>query len=82
MHSGIMKTMTIRNVPDPVYDALAESARSEHRSLQEQVRYILTNDVKLRSRSVCEKAAEYRAALAGRRTEKSVVEDLRKDRER
>lgn len=77
-----MKTMTIRNLPDPVYDALAENARAEHRSLQEQVRYILMNDVELRSRSVCEKAAEYRAGLAGRKARKSVVTDLREDRER
>lgn len=60
----------------------AASAKAEHRSLQEQVRYILTNDVKLRSRSVCEKAAEYRTKLAGRKTVSSVVEDLREDRER
>ncbi|MFT5241888.1 MAG: plasmid stability protein [Candidatus Promineifilaceae bacterium] len=77
-----MKSMTIRNLPDPIYDGLATSAKAEHRSLQEQVRYILTNDVELRSRSVCEKAAEYRTKLAGRKTEKSVVADLREDRER
>ena len=79
---SIMKTMTLRNIPDPVYEALAENARAEHRSLQEQVRYILTNDVALRSRSVCEKAAEYRVKLAGRVSEKSVVEELHEDRDR
>jgi len=77
-----MKTMTIRNIPESVYDALTESARAEHRSLQEQVRHILTNDVKLRAGSVCEKAAEYRTKLAGRVQEKTVVQDLREDRER
>ena len=75
-----MKTLTIRNIPAPVYTALAESARAEHRSLQEQVRLILTNDVALRCGSVCEKAAEYRSRLAGRKPQKSVVQDLRQDR--
>jgi len=74
--------MTIRNIPDPVYDALVESAKAEHRSLQEQVRYILTNDVELRSGSVCEKAAEYRTKLANRTVKKSVVEDIREDRDK
>lgn len=77
-----MKTMTLRNIPESVYDALVECARAEHRSLQEQVRYILTNDVKLRTGSVCEQAAEYRMKLSGRSSEKTVVEDLREDRER
>ena len=77
-----MKTMTIRNIPDRVYDEIAKGAQAEHRSLQEQVRLILINDAALRSGSVCEKAAEYRAMLAGRASEKSVVEDLQGDRQR
>jgi plasmid stability protein len=77
-----MKTMTIRNIPDKVYDALVESANAEHRSLQEQVRCILINDVNLRAGSVCEKAAEYRTKLSGRISEQSLVDDLREDRER
>ena len=77
-----MKTMTIRNIPDPVYDALVESAKAEHRSLQEQVRQILTNDVTLRAGSVCEKAAEYRTKLEGRMFNKSVVDEIREDRDR
>lgn len=77
-----MKTLTIRNIPAPVYRALAESARAEHRSLQEQVRLILTNDVALRCGSVCEKATEYRSQLAGRKSQINVVEELRQDRDR
>mgnify|MGYP002725916760 CR=1 FL=1 len=75
-----MKTMTIRNIPEDVYDALVESAHTEHRSIQEQVRYVLENEAKLRSRSVCEQAAEYRTRLSGRTTTRTVVEDLREDR--
>lgn len=77
-----MKTMTIRNIPDSVYDAIAKSAQAQQRSLQEQVRYILINEAKLRTGSLCEKAAEYRTGLAGQKTKKSVVDDLREDRER
>ena len=74
--------MTIRNIPDEVYDALTEKARQEHRSLQEQVRYVLLNEARLQSRSVCEAAAEYRTRLKGRKTESTVVDDLREDRQR
>lgn len=74
--------MTIRNIPDDVYEALVESARTEHRSIQEQVRYVLENEAKLRSRSVCEEAAEYRTRLSGRATKRTVVDDLREDRNR
>ena len=76
-----MKSMTIRNIPDPVYDILVKTARHEHRSLQEQVRYVLTHEAQLQSRSVCEEAAAYRTQLAGRPTEQSVVADVREDRE-
>lgn len=77
-----MRTMTIRNIPDPVYDTLVATARHEHRSLQEQVRYMLTNEAQLQSRSVCEQAAEYRTRLSERPAKRSVVEDVREDRER
>ncbi len=77
-----MKTMTIRNVPDPVYDTIVKTARQEHRSIQEQVLYILTNEAQLQTRSVCEKAAEYRTRLSGRSAALTVVEDVREDRNR
>ncbi len=77
-----MKTMTIRNIPDSAYEEIAKSAQAEHRSLQEQVRLILINDAALRSGSLCEKASGYRTMLAGRASEKSVVEDLQEDRQR
>ncbi|MGC9453065.1 MAG: FitA-like ribbon-helix-helix domain-containing protein [Oceanipulchritudo sp.] len=77
-----MRTMTIRNLPDEVYDGLKEMARANHRSLQEQVLRMLTEEVRLRTPSVCEEAAAYRAKLAGRTPARTVVEDLRADRER
>jgi plasmid stability protein len=77
-----MKTMTVRNLPDSVYAALAESAQENHRSLQEQVRHILMHDVQLRQRSVCEEAAAYRTKLSDRAVAQDVVQSLREDRER
>ena len=36
-----MKVITVRNVPDEVYDAVAKLARRNRRSLQQQVLAIL-----------------------------------------
>lgn len=82
MQYAVMKTMTIRNIPDDVYKAIADVARKEHRSLQEQVRYTLENDMALRSGSVCEQALEYRTTLQNRTHQKTVVQDIREDRDR
>ncbi|MDP6629919.1 MAG: hypothetical protein QGH42_05390 [Kiritimatiellia bacterium] len=76
-----MKTLTIRKVPDDVYLDLTEWAAENRRSLQEQVLYIIEEDVKLRHISVMESAAEYRTRLATRQTG-DVVQDVREDRER
>lgn len=76
-----MKTLTIRKVPDEVYAELADWAAESRRSLQEQVLYIIEEDVKLRRTSVMESAAEYRTRLAGRQL-RDVVKDVREDRER
>lgn len=76
-----MKTLTVRNVPDTVYDQLADWARENHRSLQEQARHLLEMNVKLRSPCVLEEAAAYRVRLAGRQLG-NVVEDIRRERER
>lgn len=81
MKGCIMKTLTVRNVPDGVYEELTAWAEESHRSLQQQVRYILEQDVKLRERAVLEAAAEYRTKLANRNLG-DVVEDVRKDRQR
>lgn len=76
-----MRTLTIRNVPDTVYSELAEWARESHRSLQEQVRHLLEEDVRLRSLSAMESAQAYRMKIASR-TLGNVVEDVREDRSR
>lgn len=37
MHSAVMKTLTIRGVPDEVHKALKERARKNRRSLNQEV---------------------------------------------
>ena len=76
-----MKTLTVRNVPDTVYSELADWARESHRSLQEQVRHLLEEDVRLRGVSVMESAQAYRAKMVSRELG-NVVDDVREDRHR
>lgn len=40
-----MGTLTIRNLGDSVIDSLKEQAKANHRSLEAEVRYILTHRV-------------------------------------
>lgn len=76
-----MKTLTIRNVPDAVHAELAAWAAESRRSLQEQVLYLIEEDVKLRGGAVMESAADYRARLATRELG-NAVQDVRGDRDR
>lgn len=82
MQNAFMKTMTLRNIPDEVYEAIAKAAKEERRSMQEQVRYVLENDVAMRSNAVCERVAAYRTRLEDREFCSSVVDDIREDRDR
>lgn len=76
-----MKSISLRNVPNDVYVALQEMARINHRSLQEQVRHILEQDVRLRRGSSVQTAAKWRSRLSGRRLSDS-VQSIREDRQR
>lgn len=78
----IMKTLTIRNVPDDVYQTLSELAKQQHRSMQEQLRMILQRESKVAHGRVCEEAAKYRVRFQNRSVARSVVEDIREDRTR
>jgi len=76
-----MKAISIRNVPDEVYKSLQEMARKNRRSLQEQIKLILEQEVKLKNRSFLAGAAQWRKHLLGRELTDS-VNMVRKDRER
>ena len=76
-----MKSISIRNVSDDVYTALQEIAKKNRRSLQEQIKLILEQEVKLSNRSILASAAGWRKLLQGRELT-DTVEMVRKDRER
>lgn len=76
-----MKAISIRNVPDDVYSALAAMAKNNHRSLQEQVKFLLEKEIKLLKGSSIANAYTWRKRLAHRHLT-DTVESIREDRNR
>lgn len=76
-----MRALSIRNLPDDVYEALKTMAAANHRSLQEQVRCIVTREARLASAPGLAVAQAWRARLAGRKLG-DTVDDVRQDRSR
>jgi plasmid stability protein len=76
-----MKSISVRNIPEPVYMALREIARANHRSLQEHVKYILEQEVSLAKGSPLAAAAKWRKKLKGRNFS-DTVQMIREDRKR
>ena len=76
-----MKSLSIRNLPDDVYDALKAMAKANHRSLQGQVRCLIEHEIRLLGSAELVKAREWRARLAQRNLG-DTVRDVREDRER
>jgi plasmid stability protein len=76
-----MKALSIRNLPDDVYEALKTMAAENHRSMQEQVRWIIEREARLARNSGLIAARKWRARLAGREFG-DTVEDVRQDRRR
>lgn len=76
-----MRAISIRNVPEDVYTGLQTMAKTNRRSLQEQIKIILEQEVMLNKRSFLADAAEWRKKLHGRQF-KDTVKDVREDRHR
>ena len=76
-----MKAISIRSVPEDIYASLQTMAKVNHRSLQEQVKYILEKEVKLVQGSPLSRAAMWRKSLTGRQLT-DTVQMLREDRSR
>ena len=76
-----MKTLTIRNVSDEIYDALIKLSRSEGRSLQEQTLKVLEYATFLGNSHSLESAKNIRQKLKGRKLGNSVRE-VRTERSR
>ena len=76
-----MKALSIRNLPDDVYEALKQMAVANHRSMQEQVRCLIEREARLARGSGLEVARAWRLRLAGRSLG-DTVEDVRQDHAR
>lgn len=76
-----MKALSIRNLPDDVYEALKAMAAANHRSMQEQVRCMIEREARLVGGPGLASAREWRARLVGRNLGDTVA-DVRKDRAR
>ena len=76
-----MKALSIRNLPDEIYDALKAMAAANHRSLQEQVLCIIEREARLAAGTGLAAARAWRMKLAGR-TLGDTVDDVRQDRAR
>jgi len=76
-----MKALSVRNLPDDVYEALRVMAASNHRSIQEQVRCLIERETKLSSGPGLASARAWRVRLAGRALGDTVA-DVRQDRAR
>jgi len=76
-----MKTITVRNVPDDLYEDLKRLAEGNRRSLQQQALILLERARVARLEPPTQRAARIRARLAGRRLGDTVAE-IRQERER
>ena len=76
-----MKTLTVREVPDAVYAVLKEEAAANNRSLQEQVRWVLAKETRLRKGGFMGSARRWQRRLTGRELGDTVAE-IRAGRER
>ena len=76
-----MKAISVRNVPDHIYSGLQIIAKKNRRSLQEQIKLILEQEVELANRSFLASAAEWRKRLKGRGLNDTIAM-VRKDRNR
>ena len=65
-YADVMKTLTIREVPDDVYTYIVDEAKSHHRSIQEQVRYVLGKEARIRRGGLLVAAEGWRQKLEGR----------------
>ena len=78
-----MGNLTIRNLDDGVIETLKAQAKANQRSLEAEVRYVLTQqaDQRVHMTSFRERTASI-AALTSKATQTDSVELLREDRER
>lgn len=77
----MMKSLTIRNIPDDLYRVITRIAQRNRRSIQQQILTILEKARVLDSESPVERAMAIRKRLEGRKLG-NTVEEIRKERSR
>jgi len=75
-----MKTLTVREVPDAVYEVIVREAKDNHRSIQEQVRMVLAKEARLRQGGFLVRARTWQTNLAGRELG-DTVDEIRQARD-
>ena len=76
-----MPSLSLRGIPQDVYDGLKSLAAQNHRSMQEQARRLLEREVRLHRPGAMERARAWRERLGGRPMSQ-LLDDLRADRDR
>lgn len=76
-----MKTVTIRNVPDHIYQVVSRLAARNRRSLQQQIVTLMDRAQTLDIEPPVARAADIRRRLQGRPLG-NTVEEIREDRNR
>lgn len=76
-----MKALSIRNLPDEIYESFKRMASENHRSMQEQVRLLIEREIRLSASPGLVAASKWRERLAGRSLG-DTVKDVRLDRAR
>jgi hypothetical protein len=76
-----MKSLTIRGVDTATYQGLRELAKSNRRSMQEQIKLILQREVSLAGGGHVSVAREWREKLKGREWG-DIPAQIREDRQR
>ena len=72
-----MPALSLRGLPQDIYDGLKAMAAQNHRSMQEQARLLIEREVRLHQPGAMERARSWRE-----RPMPQLLEDLRADRER
>jgi hypothetical protein len=76
-----MPPLSLRGLPQDIYDGLKAMAALNHRSKQEQARLLIEPVVRLQQPGAMERARSWRERM-GDRPLLQLLEDLRADRER
>lgn len=77
----VMPSLSLRGIPEDVYEGLRQLAAWNHRSMQEQARLMIERDVRLSRPTAVEAPRQWRERLKGRQFPE-LVSDLRADRVR